>query len=172
MQNNIYIVIDKNYIAGPVTEEKPDISIYPIDKEGYAKYEKDVEAYKAHLASLPRIKRADNGEWKEGQELERDKDFTTKRQWYREKSDEWNDLDEDRAVNVFTKIRTVAIPISQPQPLQSAEEEDLIKQMWDEAFGKVWMQSTWTGELAFIQAKELGFRAFKMLNHSPKTDIK
>jgi hypothetical protein len=76
-----HVVIDKDYIQEVPTMEEPNTldfpSLHGFNSSGYFL---EMERYNQHLASLPKILRADEGKWAIGQQLTEHVDF--QKHWY------------------------------------------------------------------------------------------
>jgi hypothetical protein len=81
-----HIVIDKDYIQALPTMKEPTYAGMPASKcpciplLDISYYEKAIKDFNDHLASLPKILRADEGKWEIGQQLTEHVDF--QKHWY------------------------------------------------------------------------------------------
>lgn len=112
-KNKTYYALNERHLVKPEMEEpKPPF----CDERG--QYEREMKEWNAHLESLPPIEI-------EGPDIVprtwygKD-EWTLIVQWQR-RDGEWIELDESKPFNIYTKIRTVAIPVT---PVQQGEEEE------------------------------------------------
>lgn len=75
MENKTWIVSGEYLVKKPDVEKPKRVFSKYYPESSLRMFESEMEAYAAAFSSQPKIKRSDNGEWKEGDELEEGKDF-------------------------------------------------------------------------------------------------